>query len=149
MFKPNKKRSKARSIVYPQCRALSHCKHLKPSWGGLLFSTIRWSQGPFLSRANIQLMQKPYIHHISSSILIYKDPITNDYLGLFVETRVSKRCNRTVTQNFSEIAQDLVFWTQKCRTYQCFTFSGSFLKNFGFWLILLAQNFQTEILVAQ
>ena len=64
--------------------------------------------------------------------------------------RVSKRCNSTVAQNLSDIARELGFWTQKCTFYHCFTIFVSFLKIIsGIWPILFAQNFQTEILVAQ
>ena len=59
-------------------------------------------------------------------------------------------CDRTVAQNFSEIAQDLGFWTQKCTIYHFFTFFWSFFEKIVcFRPILFAQNFQTEILVAQ
>ena len=43
-------------------------------------------------------------------------------------------CDRTVAQNFPEIAQDLVFWTQKCTIYHCLTFLGSYFKLFCWFL---------------
>ena len=42
-------------------------------------------------------------------------------------------CDRTVAQKFSEIAQDLGFWTQKCTIYHCFSFFWSFFKKHFFF----------------
>ena len=50
--------------------------------------------------------------------------------------RVSKSCDRTVAQNFLEIAQDLGFWTQEWTIYKVFTFFGSFFYFFMIWTIL-------------
>ena len=65
--------------------------------------------------------------------------------------RVSKRCERTVAQNVSEIVQYLGFWMQKSKIYHCLTFFGWFYFFFYFFFmpILFAQNFQTRILIAQ
>ena len=55
--------------------------------------------------------------------------------------------DRMVRQIFSEIAQDLGFWTQKFTIYHCFIFLGH-LKIVCFWSILLAQKFWTKKIVA-
>ena len=50
-------------------------------------------------------------------------------------------CDLKVRLNFSEIEQDLGFWTQKCTIYHCFTFFGHFTKtNVDFWPILFSEN---------
>ena len=54
-------------------------------------------------------------------------------------------------KKFTEIAQDLGFWTKK-NTYVLplfYIFGVIFQFCGGFWPILFAQNFQTKILVAQ
>ena len=58
-------------------------------------------------------------------------------------------CDRTVTQNFSEIVRNLGFGTQKCTIYDSFTFFGSFFKKKLFGFAFLVRNFRTEILVRQ
>ena len=58
-------------------------------------------------------------------------------------------CDRTVALNFSEIAQYLGFERKNAQFTTVLPFLGHFSNLFvGFWPILFAQTFQTEILVA-